>query len=160
MLMNSTTIKRPRPDFISKIKGTRAFTISSSRGTTLLVFHSHLPVLMRSRSHGDTRPYCIVAQVERPLISVMLLRGNHPPCPTCTADRRASMPAFFGLSSVSRSRGGSERAHPFRTFTNHRIAVGHRSHTMFASTRVSLYTLVVVLRIPADRRNVNQYVVL
>ena len=36
-----------------------------------------------------------------------------------------------GLSSASRSRRRSEQAHPFRTSTLHRIAVGRHSHTLF-----------------------------
>jgi len=35
------------------------------------------------------------------------------------------------LSSASRSRRRSEKAHPFRTSTLHRIAVGRHTHTMF-----------------------------
>jgi hypothetical protein len=88
-----------------------------SRGPTLLVFRSR----MRCRIFGDAQLYDIVVKVERPLLAVLLLRGNHPPILLASASM-----CLVGLSSDSRSRMCSEEAHPLRTFTMHRIAVGCR----------------------------------
>lgn len=88
-----------------------------SRGPTLLVFRSR----MRCRIFGDAQLYDIVVKVERPLLVVLSLRGNHPPILLASASMYLA-----GLSSDSRSRMCSEEAHPLRTFTMHRIAVGCR----------------------------------
>ena len=69
---------------------------------------------------------------------------------------RTKMFVFAELSSASRSRGGSEEVYPLRTFTIHRIAVGHLSHTVFAQ-RGSVSMQLLILRIAADWRNVNQH---
>lgn len=45
---------------------------------------SRFQSLTRRRISGDTLLYPIVAQVERPLLPVITLRGNHPPGPTCS----------------------------------------------------------------------------
>jgi len=63
------------------IEGTRAVTLSNSRGTTLLVF---LPHRFQSSTRRRHPIYSFVAPVERPLIPVTVLRGNHPPVPTCS----------------------------------------------------------------------------
>jgi hypothetical protein len=90
---------------------------SCSRGPTLLAFRSR----MRCRIFGDAQLYDIVVKVERPLLAVLSLRGNHPPILLASASMY-----LVGLSSDSRSRMCSEEAHPLRTFTMHRIAVGCR----------------------------------
>ena len=108
-----------------------------SRGTTLIVNQ----VRQRNPSSSLHRDEGLVTT-----FLVILLHGYHPPVPTC--------PFIEGLSSVSRSRKGSEKLAPFRTCTIHRIAVGDLSHTMFAQ-RGSVSLFFLSLRITADWRNVN-----
>src|SRR5260370_13865939 len=84
---------------------------------------------------------------------VIALRGNHPSVPTCHDwDYRVVQGWLF---SVSRSRGRSEKARPFRTSTRLRIAVGCQSHTLLAQ-RGSVFVNLYVLRIAADVENVNE----
>jgi hypothetical protein len=74
-----------------------------------------------------TFPGCSTAW-EPPTCSYLpMLRGSHPCIPTSNR-----------LSSASRSRRRSEEAHPFRTSTLLRIAVGRPSHTIFVH-RGSVY---------------------
>jgi hypothetical protein len=60
------------------------------------------------------------------------------------------------LSSVSRSRMRSESAVPFRTFTLFRIAVGGRSHTVFAQRGSKMDIESLRARLPARQRDVNR----
>src|SRR5258708_36312653 len=88
-----------------------------SRGPTLLVFRSR----MRCRIFGDAQLYDIVVKVERPLLAVLSLRGNHQPILLASASMY-----LVGLSSACRSRMCYEEAHPLRHFTKHRISVRYR----------------------------------
>jgi hypothetical protein len=138
----SRATKNPRPSLRHLEKGRECRSLNRAcgmrakncipihtRGATLIAFQSHSNEMPYA---GHTLPYHIVAKVERPLFPGYCLRGNHPPVPTCLP-----MPGHLllcphrKLSSDSHSRRRSEKAHPFRTSTLLRIAVGHLSHTMF-----------------------------
>ncbi len=78
-----------------------------TRGATLIVFLFSISGEMPHAA--DALSYHVVAKVERPLFPVILLRGNHPPAPTCLALFRTCMRCpERRLSSVSRSRMRSE----------------------------------------------------
>jgi hypothetical protein len=97
--------------------------------------------------------YCNTPQnvrAERPLFMAGLLRGCHPPVLLAAATNVLQSL----LSSVSRSRGGSKGAYPFRPFTNPSDRCWLLPLYSVRSTRVRLY--LVVLRIPVDVRDVNQ----
>src|SRR6266566_584642 len=92
---------------------------------------------------GDALAYCVVARVERPLLLVVVLRGNHPPVPTCLCPGTL-LYACSRLSSVSRSRRRSEGGFPIPIF--HSLSDRCRCPPSYfvRSTRVSVLNFVCV----------------
>ncbi len=130
------TIKNPRP-FLNYIEGTRVVNrrIYACCGANVLHPWCH-PYCHRAPrscnlSHTGVMKYQVTTQ------AVILLRGNHPPAPTCPSSNGRT---FFGRPLTK----AFQVAYPFRTFTMHRIAVGRSPCTLFAQ-RGSDGTINVVL---------------
>ena len=86
--------------------------------------------------------YSPVVRMERPLISGLFATWKPSTCPTCCSICNKSLQ----LSSVSRSRGGSETIRPYRTLTKSSVRCRVSRSYSVRSTRVSNDNSVVVYK--------------